>query len=80
MLGYKLKLCVLAFRIRQRGLHGQADSDAQKPISGAAEDGRAEEERRHGHGHAHCSAQQRRSGPARHAQADGKVKKKNYGL
>ena len=67
------------FRIRQRRLHGQAYSDAQKPVLGVAKDGRAEEERnggspgsRGGHERKQRVHERRRAARhARHAKADG---------
>ena len=34
-----------SFRICERGLHGETDTDAEEPVPRAPEDGRAEEER-----------------------------------
>jgi len=60
-------------RIRERGLHGQADPDAEEPVPGHSENGGAEEERgaalqqrQHTRGHQHGARHQ-------HAQANGEL-------
>ena len=37
---------MLCFRVRERGLHGQADTDAKKPVLGHSENGRTGTEQR----------------------------------